>query len=119
MPHIYEIITWYALPAIRKEISSILKKKKLKVTEIGKLLDLTPAAVSQYLHSKRKGMELPPEVKDFLLNTLKPLKRKEINKDLIDHLVNESIRMLINGKYLCQFCRAENLAESDCNKCYK
>jgi predicted transcriptional regulator len=120
VPHIYEVITWYALPAIRKEISSILKKKKFKVTEIGNLLELTPAAVSQYLHSKRKGMELPEEIKKYLVSQLRPLKRKEINKDLIDHLINESIKMLIEKKYLCSFCKAEHLVEGEeCNKCYK
>ena len=83
------------------------------------MLELTPAAVSQYLHSKRKGMELPEEVKKFLLEEIKNRKRKDIDKEFIDHLINESIKMLIEKRYLCSFCKKEGLIEFDCNKCYR
>jgi predicted transcriptional regulator len=121
VPHLYEIITWYALPAVRKEVSYILKKKKFKVTEISQLLDITPAAVSQYLYSKRKGMELPEEVKKFIKDTLKPKKRDEINKSLIDKLINDSLKILIEKRYLCDFCMKIGLIPPDkvCDKCYK
>lgn len=121
MPHLYEIITWYALPAIRKEISYILKKKKFKVVEISHLLDITPAAVSQYLYSKRKGMELPEEVKLFIKEKLKPKKRDEISKDDIDKVINDAIKILIENRYLCDFCMKAGYTnpEEFCDKCYR
>ncbi|HIQ50986.1 MAG TPA: hypothetical protein EYH54_03355 [Nautiliaceae bacterium] len=121
MPHLYEIITWYALPAIRKEISYILKKKKFRVTEISHLLDITPAAVSQYLYSKRKGMELPEEVKSFIKKVLKSKKRDEISKKEIDKLINDSIKILIENRHLCDFCVEAGYVMNDefCDKCYR
>ncbi len=48
-----EVIVWYIIPAIRRELTIILYKKGLKQSKIAKLLNLTNAAVSQYLKAKR------------------------------------------------------------------
>ncbi len=48
-----EIVVWYLLPVIRKELAGRLKEKGLTQNEIAKRMGVTPAAVSQYLNSKR------------------------------------------------------------------
>lgn len=48
-----EIEVWYVLPALRREIALAMKKQGLKQKEIASRLNITEAAVSQYLSSKR------------------------------------------------------------------
>jgi predicted transcriptional regulator len=64
MKHPQEIEVWYIIPAIRREMASIMKRHGLKNNEVAKALDISDAAVSQYGKSKR-GCEVifPKEVK--------------------------------------------------------
>lgn len=48
-----EIEVWYLLPALRKEIAIKLKRSNISQKDIAKIMDITPSAVSQYLHNKR------------------------------------------------------------------
>ena len=48
-----EVTIWYVMPAVRREIVSYLAEKKLAKKDIARALDITPAAVSQYLKGKR------------------------------------------------------------------
>ena len=54
-----EIEVWYLLPALRKEVAKeLVEKHKLRQKEVASMLDITEAAVSQYLKHKRgKGVE--------------------------------------------------------------
>jgi predicted transcriptional regulator len=53
-----EIIMWYILPGIRREIAKSLLKNGLNQKETAKKLGVTDAAVSQYLSEKRGGVEI-------------------------------------------------------------
>ena len=48
-----EIIVWKVLPAIRSQLAVELAKQGLPQREIAKKLDITEAAVSQYINKKR------------------------------------------------------------------
>ena len=48
-----EIEVWYILPAIRRELTIVLKGKGMLQKDIATLLGITESAVSQYLHEKR------------------------------------------------------------------
>ena len=49
-----EIMVWYVLPAIRRELSKILiGEHNLTQKQVAEMLGITEAAVSQYLKSKR------------------------------------------------------------------
>jgi len=48
-----EIEVWYILPAIRRELALKLKDKNISQKRIAEIMDITPAAVSQYIHNKR------------------------------------------------------------------
>jgi predicted transcriptional regulator len=65
MKHPQEIEVWYIIPAIRREMASIMKERGLKNKEVAKALDVSDAAVSQYGKSKR-GCEVifPKDVKE-------------------------------------------------------
>jgi len=76
----------FVLPRVRVALAKELYSRGLSVTEIARLLETSPAAVSQYL-SGRRGKELPPE---FLQDV----------KELADRLVaGEDI-----SRDLCALC---------------
>jgi len=87
---------WYTLPAIRKEIAIMLVKEyKLSQKEIAKLLGITEAAVSYYIHKKRgRKMKLTPDVRKKL--------RKLVNK-IVKHKGSYDLT-----KNLCEICRLVN-----------
>jgi predicted transcriptional regulator len=73
-----EMVTWFFLPALRKElVLYLIKKKKMKRKEVAELLGLTEAAVCQYLKNKRgskfklRGLDLEKihELGDVLAET--------------------------------------------------
>jgi uncharacterized protein len=51
MPH--EIMTWYLLPAIRKELAEAMLTSGMSQRDVARKLGITDAAVSQYLSGKR------------------------------------------------------------------
>ncbi|MEX0920126.1 MAG: hypothetical protein WDZ69_00915 [Candidatus Pacearchaeota archaeon] len=61
-----EIETWYIIPAIRREISiSLSKDYGVSYQNIGVLLGISKAAVSQYLRKKRASkIKLHPKAMD-------------------------------------------------------
>jgi len=51
-----EIIVWYVLPVIRKEVAKeLIQKYNIKQSEVARLFGVTDAAVSQYMNKKRGG----------------------------------------------------------------
>ena len=49
-----EIEVWYIIPSLRRELAkSMIDDLKLTQKQVAKIMGLTEAAVSQYLHSKR------------------------------------------------------------------
>ncbi|MBU2100791.1 transcriptional regulator [Candidatus Micrarchaeota archaeon] len=61
-----EIIGWTVLPSIRRELTLYLvEEKKIERKKVCNILDLTPAALSQYLKGKRgKGVNLTRKQKE-------------------------------------------------------
>jgi predicted transcriptional regulator len=49
-----ELIVWYVLPSIRRELArELVEKHKLTQAEVARRFGVTDAAISQYLKSKR------------------------------------------------------------------
>ncbi len=53
-----EKAVWYYLPQIRADLAKELVKTGMTQSRAAKLLGVTPAAVSQYLHKKRGGQNI-------------------------------------------------------------
>ncbi|AAM72786.1 MAG TPA: transcriptional regulator [Chlorobaculum sp.] len=53
-----EKAVWYYLPQIRADIAKELVKTGMTQSSAAKMLGVTPAAVSQYLHKKRGGQTI-------------------------------------------------------------
>lgn len=53
-----ELIVWYVLPSIRRDLAIKLKEKGMAQKDIAEKLGVTAAAVSQYVKSRRGSSEI-------------------------------------------------------------
>lgn len=57
-----EIVVWYVLPTIRREIAKeLVETYHMKQADVGRIFGVTDAAISQYLKKKRGGSSLIEE----------------------------------------------------------
>ena len=69
-----EIEVWYTIPALRREIAKAMLEEKLTQKEIAKIMGITEAAVSQYLHSKRaKDVLFPKNIQASIKESAKKI----------------------------------------------
>lgn len=83
-----EIIVQYILPAIRAEMAVQMQKQGISQTNIAKALGVTPAAVNQYLKSKRGATEQDNEI------------LKVIDEFIEEYKTNPDAL----GEHLCEVC---------------
>jgi len=84
-----EVSSRKILPAIRRELVIELLNLNKKQNEIAKILNVTPAAITQYVKGKRAKIELTPSEKKII----KILAKKIVNKNEEDE------------KQLCSLCK--------------
>ncbi len=74
-----EIEVWYIIPAIRRELAkSMIDDLKLTQKHVARVMGLTEAAVSQYLHSKRaKGVVFTKAVLEEIKKSAKEIAKNE------------------------------------------
>ncbi|MGZ4919029.1 MAG: transcriptional regulator [Halobacteriota archaeon] len=65
-----EIIVQYVLPAIRAEMAVRMKNEGISQAQIARILGVTPAAVTQYVKSKRGTAGQDAEVLEVIDNYL-------------------------------------------------
>jgi len=96
---IQEIETFYIIPSIRKHFAQFLKEEGMKQKDIAEIFDVSTAAVSQYISSKR-GNNV-----NFSKDTLKEIKKSSKNiktkKDYIKETQN-ILRFLSDNQVTCQ-----------------
>lgn len=75
-----EVEVWYILPSIRKNLVEGLVKEGLSQKEIAKLMNLTEAAVSNYLKKKRANSKIFPQDfnKEIGISTKKIISNKKL-----------------------------------------
>ena len=62
-----ELVVWKILPAVKSRLARKLKDKGMKQKDIAEMLDITEAAVSQYLSGKRaKDFKIPESSEPML-----------------------------------------------------
>jgi len=88
-----ETALWYTLPAIRRELARILVEDfKMRQREVAKILGLTEAAVSYYIHKKRgRAVEFDENIKEKI-------------RELAIDIVNGENHSLLSKK-VCELCK--------------
>ncbi len=114
--HPQEIEVWYILPAIRRELVLALKGMGKAQKEIAHLLNITEAAVSQYVTEKRaKEIAFTEEVKKIIKEAAAKIKDPESAFHQIQK-INEFIK---KSKALCQLHAQIEGDLKGCDVCYK
>jgi predicted transcriptional regulator len=113
-----EIEVWYILPLIRKELAKALLNYNLTQKEIASKLELTEAAVSQYLNEKRANLiNLDNDIKQAIEKSAKKIATQNTN-------VIKEIQLISNliwkNKTICKFhVRNDKSLKRTCDICFK
>ncbi len=112
--HPQEIEVWYILPAIRRELAGILKKK-FSQREVAQILGITPSAVSQYVNKKRGSVNFPADVSKFILTVAGEIKDSSSGYKQVQRIV-EYIK---SSKALCRIHAGLEDGLDGCDICYQ
>ena len=114
-----EIEVWYILPAIRREMAKIMiNDHKLSQKEAARILGMTEAAISQYLHKKRaKDVAFDQKTKDLIkISTKKIIKNQ---KELLNELYKLSDFMK-RSELVCQIHKKYDVnIPNSCDICFR
>lgn len=113
-----EIEVWYILPALRREFAKVfIKEHKLNQKRVAELLQITEAAVSQYISGKRASQVRFG--KDVLAEIRKSAKRVvKGDVQLFTELERISKHLTVK-QVVCEMCRTSNAGLGECNVCFK
>lgn len=115
-----EIEVRYILPAIRREFAKILVEElKKPQKETAKILDITEAAVSQYLHSKRaREVVFTEEARKEMRKSIEKLTSNYSKQRLIAEIYG--ICKLTDVRHiLCDIHRSQSKELENCNVCFE
>ena len=114
-----EIEVWYVIPALRRELAkSMINDLNLTQKHIANIMELTEAAVSQYLHSKRAKEVV---FSTAILQEIKDSAKRIVENDIM--LVPEMIRLchLTEVKHvMCDLHKKQDVKlPVDCDTCFE
>lgn len=113
--HPQEIEVWYIIPAVRKELVVALKEKGNSQKKIAELLNLTEAAVSQYLKAKRaREVIFSDEVKLYIKDAAGRIKDKTTAYQELQRIVQH----VKKTKTICQIHMGMEEGLKDCDICF-
>lgn len=111
-----ELEVWYIIPTIRKELALAMKNNGLKQVEIAKMLDVTKAAITQYVSEKRGNeIKFDENIKKEIKNSSKRINNKTDALREIQHL----IKITREEKVVCGLHRDLECGFDDCNVCFE
>ncbi|MEM4397163.1 MAG: hypothetical protein QW757_00900 [Candidatus Woesearchaeota archaeon] len=111
-----EIQVWFVLPALRKKYALYLKNKGFKQKEIAKLMQVTEAAISQYLKNKRANIDLPNKIDEEIKISIKKILDK---KSTFKVELQKNLKKINKEKIICDICKEHTDADKNCNICYE
>lgn len=111
-----EILYWEILPSIRSAIVFEMKEKHgLKQKDIAELLDVTPAAISQYLKQKRGKFKFSEVFKEEISKAVEKIIFKQ---STAFEQTNKLITFFQQSKDICVICSQKNNL-NNCSSCYE
>ena len=115
-----EIEVRYILPAIRRELASILiKEYKKSQKEAANILGLTESAISQYLHSKRaKEVVFSDNVTDEIRKSADKILTDKNRKQRVIAEISRISNLTTVRHILCDIHRSQSKDLEKCNVCF-
>lgn len=114
MQTLQELQVWFVLPGIRRELANALKAKGVNQKKIALILDITEAAVSQYVAGKRgNDMTFDASFKREVELSAQALKDGANLQSEVQRL----LRLTEHHRSACSPC-PEKKRNSSCEVCY-
>lgn len=113
--HPQEIEVWYIIPAVRKELVLTLKEKGNTQKKIAGLLNITEAAVSQYIKAKRaREIIFGDEIKKYIKDAAARIKDKITAYQELQRIVQH----VKNSKTICRIHMGMEEGLEGCDICF-
>ncbi len=111
-----EIEVRYVLPALRKQFTLALAKKGIKQKEIASLLNITPAAVSQYVKDKRGTTKFQNNVQKEINQSIEKITK---NKSTAQKEIYRISNLIRKTSTICDIHRLYDEVPEQCSLCFK
>lgn len=109
-----EVEAYFVIPALRRELAVALKAQGIKPSEISNRLGVTPAAVSQYCHSKRADLDLGEPMRTYIRAAAKRVKNPLSSMTEIQQL----LRIAMREKVMCRVHEKIGTLPKGCAVCF-
>ncbi|NHJ00808.1 MAG: hypothetical protein EAX86_01645 [Candidatus Heimdallarchaeota archaeon] len=110
-----EIIVWYILPGIRREITNtLINKYKFPQKDIAQRFGLTEPAISQYKKGDRGSLDFEPEIVKFIEEAARRIAEED---KYAPSEVQRVLKFIQQGGYLCKFHKKFGLVHEGCEIC--
>ncbi|MHA2224411.1 MAG: transcriptional regulator [Candidatus Hodarchaeales archaeon] len=110
-----EVIVWYILPAIRREITkTLIYTHKLPQKEIAQKFGLTEPAISQYKKGARGDIDFSPDILEKIQEAARNI---AIDGSSAPREVQKVLQYIHKGGSLCDFHKKYGLVHEGCDIC--
>lgn len=110
-----EVIVWFVLPAIRREITNaLIYKYSIPQKEIAKRFGLTEPAISQYKKGVRGDVEFGPEILEAINEAARKIAEEEASAP---REVQRVLKFIEKDGHLCQFHKKYGVVHEGCHIC--
>ena len=110
-----EVIVWFILPAIRREITNtLIYTYSVPQKEIAKRFGLTEPAISQYKKGVRGDIEFEPKVIERINEAARKIAEEEASAP---REVQRVLKFIENKGYLCKFHKKFGVVHEGCQIC--
>ncbi|MDO5851023.1 MAG: transcriptional regulator [Methanobacteriaceae archaeon] len=113
-----EIIVWYVIPSIRSKLAKELLNLGMKQNQISKILNITQAAVSQYISDKRgNDIQFNKDIEDKIKQLAIDLKEESVDSNLLIPKICEICKQIKTEEVICQIHKEKAKLPTGCNAC--
>jgi predicted transcriptional regulator len=112
-----EVVVWYVLPAIRREITqALINDHHMPQKEIAKRFFLTEPAISQYKKSRRGqiGVEFDETIRERIQDAAHNI---AVRDNPAPHEVQRVLKHIERSGFLCTLHKKFGLVHEDCGIC--
>lgn len=110
-----EVIVWFVLPAIRREITkTLIYEYSLPQKEIAKRFGLTEPAISQYKKGVRGDVEFDPKILETINESARKIAEDEASAP---REVQRVLKFIEKSGFLCKLHKKYGAVHDGCHMC--